>query len=300
MRWRAAATRSSAMPSSPCSKHRAASATRPGWTPLPILVERDGRDRRRRAGLSQDPQPGRICLRPWLGRGVGARGQAYYPKLQVAVPFTPGAGAAPARRPRRAARRAGGGDGAERPVVGPHHLLRRGRRGRGRGARLAAPRRASNITGSTAAMPASTTSSPRCRAASARRSARNAPRRARGSTSSRCAAPRSSPRTWRRDVALLPGHRQPQMGPALSDRAPASTGSARRWATRSCCSSRCATAGRSPARSTSSAANALYGRYWGAAEEVPFLHFELSYYRAIDWAIAHGLDVGPGRRAGRA
>jgi len=36
-------------------------------------------------------------------------------------------------------------------------------------------------------------------------------------------------------------------------------------------------------------ADALYGRYWGAAEEVPFLHFELSYYRAIDFAIANGL-----------
>jgi predicted N-acyltransferase len=35
--------------------------------------------------------------------------------------------------------------------------------------------------------------------------------------------------------------------------------------------------------------DALYGRYWGAIEEVPFLHFELSYYRAIDFAIAHGL-----------
>ena len=33
----------------------------------------------------------------------------------------------------------------------------------------------------------------------------------------------------------------------------------------------------------------LYGRYWGAIEEVPFLHFELSYYRAIQWAIDHGL-----------
>ena len=31
----------------------------------------------------------------------------------------------------------------------------------------------------------------------------------------------------------------------------------------------------------------LYGRYWGAIEEVPFLHFELSYYRAIEWAIEH-------------
>ncbi len=33
----------------------------------------------------------------------------------------------------------------------------------------------------------------------------------------------------------------------------------------------------------------LYGRYWGCSEDVPFLHFELCYYRAIDWAIAHGL-----------
>lgn len=33
----------------------------------------------------------------------------------------------------------------------------------------------------------------------------------------------------------------------------------------------------------------LYGRYWGCAEEVPFLHFELCYYRAIEWAIEHGL-----------
>jgi predicted N-acyltransferase len=33
----------------------------------------------------------------------------------------------------------------------------------------------------------------------------------------------------------------------------------------------------------------LYGRYWGAVEEVPFLHFELSYYRAVEWAIDHGL-----------
>lgn len=36
-------------------------------------------------------------------------------------------------------------------------------------------------------------------------------------------------------------------------------------------------------------ADTLYGRYWGAVEEVPFLHFELSFYRAIDWAIANGL-----------
>jgi uncharacterized protein len=35
--------------------------------------------------------------------------------------------------------------------------------------------------------------------------------------------------------------------------------------------------------------DALYGRYWGTIEEVPFLHFELSYYEAIEWAIEHKL-----------
>jgi len=36
--------------------------------------------------------------------------------------------------------------------------------------------------------------------------------------------------------------------------------------------------------------NALYGRYWGCTEELPFLHFELCYYRAVEWAIDHGLS----------
>jgi predicted N-acyltransferase len=35
--------------------------------------------------------------------------------------------------------------------------------------------------------------------------------------------------------------------------------------------------------------DALYGRYWGTTEEVPFLHFELCYYQAIEWAIANRL-----------
>ncbi|UIJ45305.1 GNAT family N-acetyltransferase [Sphingomonas cannabina] len=35
----------------------------------------------------------------------------------------------------------------------------------------------------------------------------------------------------------------------------------------------------------------LYGRYWGCTEEVPFLHFELCYYQAIDAAIARGLKT---------
>lgn len=34
----------------------------------------------------------------------------------------------------------------------------------------------------------------------------------------------------------------------------------------------------------------LYGRYWGCVEDHPCLHFELCYYQAIDWAIAQGLS----------
>ncbi|OXE35548.1 MAG: GNAT family N-acetyltransferase [Phenylobacterium zucineum] len=33
----------------------------------------------------------------------------------------------------------------------------------------------------------------------------------------------------------------------------------------------------------------LYGRNWGCLEDIPFLHFELCYYQAIDWAIERGL-----------
>ena len=35
--------------------------------------------------------------------------------------------------------------------------------------------------------------------------------------------------------------------------------------------------------------DALYGRNWGCRGDWPFLHFELCYYRAIEFAIEHGL-----------
>ena len=38
-------------------------------------------------------------------------------------------------------------------------------------------------------------------------------------------------------------------------------------------------------------ADTLYGRYWGCTEDVPFLHFELCYYQAIDAAIVRGLST---------
>lgn len=36
--------------------------------------------------------------------------------------------------------------------------------------------------------------------------------------------------------------------------------------------------------------DSLYGRYWGSVEHHPCLHFECCYYQAIEWAIAHGLS----------
>jgi uncharacterized protein len=39
----------------------------------------------------------------------------------------------------------------------------------------------------------------------------------------------------------------------------------------------------------------LYGRYWGAVEEIDGLHFELCYYRGIEFCIARGLtEFDPG------
>jgi uncharacterized protein len=36
-------------------------------------------------------------------------------------------------------------------------------------------------------------------------------------------------------------------------------------------------------------ADTLYGRHWGCVEAHPFLHFEVCYYQAIDFALRHGL-----------
>lgn len=35
----------------------------------------------------------------------------------------------------------------------------------------------------------------------------------------------------------------------------------------------------------------LYGRYWGCYESRPFLHFEVCYYTAIEWAIHNGITL---------
>ncbi len=42
----------------------------------------------------------------------------------------------------------------------------------------------------------------------------------------------------------------------------------------------------------------LYGRYWGAVEYVPLLHFECCYYQAVEYAIRRGLQVFEGGAQG--
>ncbi|ERT90500.1 hypothetical protein P040_02356 [Brucella melitensis 11-1823-3434] len=37
--------------------------------------------------------------------------------------------------------------------------------------------------------------------------------------------------------------------------------------------------------------NTLFGRHWGCIEDHPFLHFEVCYHQAIDFAIEHKLRV---------
>lgn len=43
---------------------------------------------------------------------------------------------------------------------------------------------------------------------------------------------------------------------------------------------------------------ALYGRYWGAIEHVPMLHFEACYYQALEFCIERGIKVFEGGAQG--
>ena len=138
-----AAIRSSATLFSPRSRIREASVRAPGWSPAPILIEEEASRliAAAPAYLKTHSQGEYVFDHGWAEAWERAGGQ-YYPKLQVAVPFTP----VPGPRllgiaPAATARRDRGGHGSERPVLGPHHLHRRGRRARSRAARLADPAR---------------------------------------------------------------------------------------------------------------------------------------------------------------
>jgi predicted N-acyltransferase len=42
----------------------------------------------------------------------------------------------------------------------------------------------------------------------------------------------------------------------------------------------------------------LYGRYWGAVEDIPCLHFETAYYQPLEFCIAHGIQTFEGGAQG--
>ena len=44
--------------------------------------------------------------------------------------------------------------------------------------------------------------------------------------------------------------------------------------------------------------NKIFGRYWGATEHIPLLHFECCYYQPIEFAIAHRLQAFEGGAQG--
>ena len=45
-------------------------------------------------------------------------------------------------------------------------------------------------------------------------------------------------------------------------------------------------------------ASKAYGRYWGAIEHIPLLHFETAYYQAIEYCIEHGIQTFEGGAQG--
>ena len=102
-----------------------------GWRPLPIAI--DGTDARPAAVMPaylKSHSLGEYVFDHGWADAYERAGGAYYPKLQIAVPFTP----VPGRR--LLARDPGAGAGAdrggradrrgERPVLGPRHLHRAG------------------------------------------------------------------------------------------------------------------------------------------------------------------------------
>ena len=67
---------------------------------------------------------------------------------------------------------------------------------------------------------------------------------------------------------------------------------ARRDAARSwCCSCADATARPIAGALCLRGGDTLYGRYWGAARQLPGLHFETCYYQGIDYCLREGLRV---------
>ena len=286
---------SSATPSSPRSRNRAAPPPRTGWQP------RADRDRRRRTAARPRSLPAYVKSHSqgeyvfdhgWADAWERAGGD-YYPKLQIAVPFTPVPGPAAAGAASRTL--APALIAAAEAVVSQHGLssahatfIAEEEVALFEQRRLADPRRqpvplAQSRLWQLRGFPR------RPVVAQAQGDPQGAGGGARGAGGRASHRRRDHRGALGRLLGLLPGHRRAQMGPALSDPRASSRCSASGWPTGSC-SILALRDGRPIAGALNLiGADALYGRYWGATEEVPHLHFELCYYQAIEAAIARGL-----------
>jgi predicted N-acyltransferase len=259
-----------------------------GWTPLPVMVERAGRVTAAAPAYLKTHSQGEYVFDHGWADAWERAGQAYYPKLQVAVPFT--------------------------PCVGPRLL------GNDRNALLAALETVTIQNGLSSAHITFLTDE-EATAAEARGWLRRdglqyhwfnrdyasfedflgtlASRKRKAIRKERAAACEGLEIVELRGSQIEPAHwdamwrfyqetgarkwGQPYLTREWFDRVGATMGDAALMFL-------ALSDGRPVAGALNFiGADTLYGRYWGATEERPFLHFELSYYRAIDWVIEHGL-----------
>ena len=204
-----------------------------GWTPLPILAERDGAIVAAAPAYLKSHSQGEYVFDHGWAEAWERSGQAYYPKLQVAVPFTP----VPGRRllgergailaALEAVTVQNGLSSAHVTFCDEDDLAAGEARGwlRREGIQYHWFNRDyasfDDFLG-------------RAVEPQAQGDPQGARRGVRGARHRHAARRRDRARAHGGDVAFLPGHRQPQMGPALSHAASGSTGSSRRWARRSC------------------------------------------------------------------
>ena len=250
---------------------------------------------RRRALLSQKPQPGRICVRPCVGgrllsapAGAIIRNSRSPPRSRR----SPGGGSWSRRTRRRRARRADRVFAriaqADQGVIDSRNIPDGGGRRTAREGGFSHPhRRAVPFFVRGLCM---FRGFPRgARVPQAQGDQTRAARRAGWRRHDRMGHRRINQiRALGRLLQILHAHGLTQMGPPLSD--PRLLRPDRRDTRRPRPSGDGAAAGRYIAGAINFIGDdALYGRNWGAVEDRPFLHFEVCYYQAIDFALARGL-----------
>ena len=272
-----------------------------GWAPHHLTVRDDGRADRRRADVPEGPQPGRVRLRPHLGRGRRSRRHRLLPEAagrravharhRPAHPHAPRPAARAAADDGRA-RRCATSARRQRALVGARQLLRRRRDRAAARPPASCTARASSTTGATAATAPSTTISRACAASAAsqvRRELRAVAEQ--GIAVDACMTGEAIADELFEPMfrLYLVDDREAVLGPAVPERSASST--------------RCASAGSATSASSSrqrgdellagainvQKAGVLYGRYWGCFEEVRHLHFAVCYYAGIEHCIERGL-----------